>query len=104
MNFHIGQKVVYIGTDKSFDPEPGKTVHTIVGMRKSPCLCGHIEIDVGKRLHNISECGDCLCSEETNIFWKWSELFRPLVPETSEEEIENISLKDLEEVMKPILV
>lgn len=101
-NFYIGQKVVYVGPDREFDPNPGKTIHTIQAMRKAICGCGEIEIDVGKGAPGpIMECSKCrkITMREGVAFWKRSTWFRPLVLDYTESEIEAVNI---DEVLEPL--
>jgi len=95
--FYVGQKVVYIGKDLKFDPNPGKTVHTIQATRKASCKCPGIEIHVGKVSHaDYFKCSDCrLIWESDGVFWKHSESFRPLIEDYTEEEIEAVNIDEL---------
>lgn len=99
-NFHIGQKVIYVGPDREFDPNPGKTIHTIQAIRKSNCKCDDVEIDVGvRRPVNGYACQDCGHKhyEKTNIYWKSSDSFRPIIEDYTEAEIEAVNIDELVE-------
>lgn len=95
-NFKIGQRVVFIGEDLSFDPNPGKTIHVIKGIRQSCCS---IEIDVGIPVSRIDSrgirCGVCGGTEVTNIWWKREKWFRPLINDYTESEIESVHISEL---------
>jgi len=87
--------VVYIGKDLIFDPKPGKTVHTIIGIKQGCCT---ILLDVGVK----SSTGFCLCScggitPQINM-WKDSFLFRPVQDQYTEEEIEAVNI---DEILEP---
>ena len=96
-SFHIGQKVVYIGTDLEFDPNPGKTVHTIQAIRRSSCGCNHILIDVGIRDPRPCRCRDCGHRYEDATYWKKSNRFRSVIDQYTEEEIESVNIDELVE-------
>lgn len=101
-NFYIGQKVVYIGDDLSFDHSPGNTVHIIQAMRKAICGCGEIEIDVGKGVSGRTmECTNCwkITMREGVTYWKRSTWFRPLISDYTEAEIESVNI---EEILEPL--
>ena len=100
-NFHIGQKVVYVGPDRGFDPNPGKTVHTIQGMRKGFCSCSGREvlIDVGIWKPGKSICKKCGTLSDELVFLKMAVNFRPLVSDYTEAEIESVNL---DEVLEPL--
>jgi hypothetical protein len=102
-NFHVGQKVVYIGKDRTFDPNPGKTVHTIQAMKKG--CCG-IEIDVGKRNYSFYDLVCLKCGHRelhTGVRWKHDYVFRPLVEGYTEEEIEAVNIDELvEPFLEPV--
>ena len=74
MNWYIGQKVVYVGTD----PDYPKGVRTIKSL--DSCSCG-ISIDTGIELPNkypFAFCEDCKKVFNGDKFWKFETLFRPL--------------------------
>jgi len=97
--FHVGQKVVYIGTDLSFDPKPGKTIHVIHGIRKSFCTCNDVLIDVGifDSSYNNRWCPFCGGKERAHdgIRWKLSLSFRPLETTYTESEIESVDISEI---------
>ena len=98
-NFHVGQKVVYIGDDLDFDPNPGKTIHTIQAIRKGCCVKCPVEIDLGKRRDGVSRCGYCNSGERTHVYWKNANNFRPLINDYTEAEIEAVNI---DEVIEPL--
>jgi hypothetical protein len=102
MNFHVGQKVVYIGPDREFDPNPGKTVHVVLAIKKSSCKCQVDDIWTGKygfsSLFFCQGCGTFGGENDTKL-WKGSDMFRPLIDDYTEEEIEAVNI---DEVLEPL--
>lgn len=102
-NFHVGQKVVYVGPDLRFDKNPGKTVHVIQAIRKGAC-CAEFEIYVGvkiitdKPFIRCASCGSIRVTEHD--FWKSSVSFRPLIEDYTDEQIEAVNI---DEVIEPLL-
>lgn len=99
-NFRVGQKVVYIGQDYIFDPEPGKTIHTILSIRQA--CCDMVIIDVGKREFRPHECECTRCGskEVTPIKWKSARLFRPLIDDYTDSEIAEVDISELTEELE----
>lgn len=96
--FKIGMKVVYVGTDLGFDPNPGKTVHTIVGMKGGCCSKNPLHIDVGKRSLRPTYWGCCNKMDYDGIRWKTAKRFRPVQDQYTEAEIEAVNIDEILEV------
>jgi hypothetical protein len=102
-NFHVGQKVVYVGPDRTFDPNPGKTVHVIEGIRRGVC-CSEFQINVGVSWGGkapFCRCTSCgKIKRREPMHWKSPISFRPLIEDYTEEEIEAVNI---DEVLEPFL-
>jgi hypothetical protein len=92
--FYVGQEVVYIGNDLRFDPNPGKTVHVVKAIREN-CCKPYPQIYTGVDSLGTSYCESCGWRKLEVECWKSSQVFRPLIDQYTEEEIEAVNIDEI---------
>lgn len=87
MNWYIGQEIVAV-KNHSHDYFKKGQEFVIIGLRKSPCSCGHTEINIGIAAPpQGTYCTKCKqVDNEHTIFWFCESSFAPKLSLTESEE------------------
>lgn len=95
MNWHIGQRIVAIVDHPDGCFKKGQEF-VIQGLRKSPCRCGYILIDIGKITRkSFGYCLDCtgFYPKKDPTAWFWEKRFAPI------DEWESFDISELTELL-----